>query len=497
MSPRRDYLSFFGRPRGRGDFVFVHEGHRRIRWLIPALLIAAAGGLAWWWFSRPTPEPDVSAIGVTTVPTILHPLSTTTTRVAGDETLCPAEAEATHWFTFQASPDRAGCREDIPTITDPVIEWTARVGVEGWLNNPVIADDTVYVASAGATQFEWDNADGIYAIDLATGTQVWFYPASFDVNGVAVSGNRVVATGDEGLVWGIDAGNGNAVWTYHLSAAVFTNPLIIGGEAIVGDASGTVTALDIDTGHGLWSASVNGAVRGGAAFDGEHIFVVGEAGEVLALDTDGQEIWRQTITARAGEGAQPSVFAAPTVAGEAVVISLVRDGVYGEPAFIALDRATGDLLWRPTDSAGVKAQWSNVRSSPAVVGGVLVYGEGYSNRLVAISAEDGHTLWSAEVGPLCYPQWASPAVASGQVIIPRFDGGLYAVDVSTETLVWSIYLGQESLHGQFPADMGEDFCEWQPKEGFSVLASPAVADNGTVVVGTLEGWLMAIGDAGW
>jgi len=498
MSRRHDYLSFFSKRGSRQDLVFVRERGSRRRWLIPAVLLAAAGGFAWWWFARPGPAegPDTTVTGVSSVPTILYPETSSTTSPAVEEASCPLGSETAHWTTFQATSERTACI-DAPTITDPVILWKAKVGVQGWLNNPVVAEDTVYVGSAGDIQFESDTADGVYAIDLTAGTRVWFFAASLDVNGVAVSDGVVVATGDEGLVWGIDAADGLGLWTANLGAAVFTNPLIVGDLVVVGDRSGTVSAFDLNSGELRWRFTLQGAVRGGAASDGETIYVVSEDRDVVALDLQGQEIWRQTISGRSGEGEGIQVFAAPTIAGDLLVISLVREDVFAEPALLALDRATGDLAWRAEDAAGIKSEWGNVRSSPAVVGDLLVYGEPYSDRLVALAVEDGSTLWSVEVGPLCYPHWSSPAVVSGQVILPRFDGGLYAVTLATKTSAWSIYLGQQALDGEFPPEYGDDFCEWVPKAGASVIASPAVADNGVVLVGTLEGYLMAVGDAGW
>ena len=79
----------------------------------------------------------------------------------------------------------------------------------------------------------------------------------------------MVATGDEGLVWGIDPDDGLALWTANLGTAVFTNPLLVDGKAVVGDGSGTVSAFDLGTGQRQWRVTVAGAVRGGAAFDGE------------------------------------------------------------------------------------------------------------------------------------------------------------------------------------------------------------------------------------
>ena len=498
MSRRRDYLSFFSREGKRGDLVFTRERGSLRRWLIPALLLAALGGFAWWWFTRPGPEqPDATSAAASSVPTILYPESSSSTTLAGEQATCPDGYGEVHWTTFQATAGRTGCI-NAPTITQPVILWKAKVGVQGWLNNPVVIDNTVYVGSAGDIQFETDTADGVYAIDLTTGTRVWFFAASLDVNGVAASEGVVVATGDEGLVWGIDAAEGLGLWTANLEAAAFTNPLIVEDLAVVGDGSGTITAFDLNSGERRWRVTVQGAVRGGAASDGESIYVVSEGRDAIALDLQGNVLWRQTITTQNGESEQLRVFAAPTIAGPFLVVSLIRgEELYADPALIALDRETGEVAWEAEDAAGIKSEWANVRSSPAVVGDLLVYGETYSDRLVAVGIDDGLTRWSVKVGPYCFQHWSSPAVVGGQVILPRYDGGLYAVALDTKTVAWSIYLGQQALDGEFPATFGEDFCQQQPLAGASVIASPAVADNGVVVVGTLEGYLIAIGDEGW
>ena len=83
-------------------------------------------------------------------------------------------------------------------------------------------------------------------------------------------------------------------------------------------------------------------------------------------------------------------------------------------------------------------------------------------------------------------------------ILGRPDGYLdYGVDLETQAMVWSIYLGREEQEGAFPVDYGEGFCDWGPKTGSSLIASPAVADSGVVLVGSLEGYLFAVGDEGW
>jgi outer membrane protein assembly factor BamB len=278
---------------------------------------------------------------------------------------------------------------------------------------------------------------------------------------------------------------------------VFTNPLLVGGLAVVGDHDGNLTAYDLTTGERRWRVGVTGPIRGGASSDGNRIFVISEEGSAAAVALDGTVVWRQDLVGRGANSEAVRVYAAPTVAGNLLIVPLVRDDVYSEPAFLALDKSNGSTRWRAVDTTGFKTEWGNIRSSPALIGNLFVYGETYSSHLVAVEVASGQTRWAVEVGPFCFPHWPSPAVAAGQVLLPRHDGGLYAIDAASGELAWSIHIGDSESGGAFPADMPEDFCEWQPKSGHPVLASPGVAENGVVVVGSLEGVLTAVGDANW
>ncbi|OFW65671.1 MAG: hypothetical protein A2Z12_04895 [Actinobacteria bacterium RBG_16_68_21] len=497
--PRREYVSFFsdGR-RGRRDFAGFEGRPGLSRILLPALAIAVLAVSVWWFGFR---DADQSAGRIltledATIPTLLLPAGSgnqdALDLASGEFLDCKEVADG--WDMFQGSPSRQGCYAT-NTIASPKILWRTEIGVQGWLNNPVIDNGSVYIGSAGVAQFTADRRDGIYSLDLATGRQNWFYGTELDVNGVAFSDGVVIATGDEGRVWGITARDGERIWSADLGAPTYGNPLPVGGMVIVGDGSGHVTALDPKTGTRRWQVTVDGAVRGGAASDGSMIVMAGENHEVLAVDLTGEELWRVKVQSQGRDAGQARIFAAPTIVDDMVIIGFVRSDVYSEPALAALDKATGTLKWRASDVAGLKTStWANVRSSPAVVGAYLVYGEAYSNFLVTIDLETGETRNAIETGVYCQAHWPSPLVVNGQAIIPRNDGGLYAVDLASETLAWSIYLSNEtSTSGSFPAGFDASACE----TGNSILASPAISPEGVIVVGTLKGYLVAIGDRGW
>ncbi|MCH7585131.1 MAG: PQQ-binding-like beta-propeller repeat protein [Acidobacteria bacterium] len=499
---RREYVSFLGER--RRDVTFTNRGRDPGGWV---LLVVAITGLAIsvWWFGFREVDRVVAAertLNDTTIPTLLTPAALEGSVEVSDVPLdCPNLVE--EWTMFQGGGERTGCLSTLP-IVNPEILWATQIGISGWRNNPVVDNGAIYVGSAGVVQFTADRRDGIYSLDLRTGVQRWRYQTELDVNSVAVSGGVVIGVGDEGRIWALSARDGTLLWSDDLEVGVLGDPLILGDMVIIGDGDGVVTAYDLDSGDQLWldrEPRLVGAIRGGASADGEHIYVATDLGEVASINTAGQRAWKITLEPR--DGGIARVYAAPTVTDTMLIISVVRDGEAAEPGFRALDKETGEELWASQDKASIKNQgWANVRSSPAIAGGYIIFGEGYSNQLVVIDLYTGDTLWAAETGEQCFPHWPSPAVnnSGGTVLayLARHDGGLYAVDLQTRTVAWKIYLGDAKGTGAFPQEFEEgSFCGWGPTVGHSILSSPAVASNGVVVVGTLEGYIIAIGDADW
>ncbi|HUG74091.1 MAG TPA: PQQ-binding-like beta-propeller repeat protein, partial [Acidimicrobiia bacterium] len=77
------------------------------------------------------------------------------------------------------------------------------------------------------------------------------------------------------------------------------------------------------------------------------------------------------------------------------------------------------------------------------------------------------------------------------------DGGLYAISIANQVVQWEIYLGNSNAGGRFPEEFLGDYCNSLPEGASAIQASPAVAPNGTIVVGTLDGRLIAIADRDW
>ena len=400
------------------------------------------------------------------------------------------------WPVFQRNPARLGA-STAQGIVKPTLKWSKEVGIASWLNNPVVVGEHVFVGSSGQAWNQPDGADGVSSMDLETGEAQWFFAVDGDVNGVAYANCRVFATSDAGLVVALDARTGKVLWRFEAPAKIYTNPLPVGDLVIVGDAKGSVWAVDARDGEARWSNRLSGPIRGGAAFDGARIFVTSQAMETAALDpATGDFVWVRRLETPGGK----EIYAAPTVVKGLLVVGYARDTTYPVPAFVAYDAKTGADVWTASDPENLQQSWGNVRSSPAVVDGRLVYGEPYSNRIVSIDAATGAVTSSTAAGPCMFPHWPSAAVAADVYYVPRHSGGLYAFDNASGRLNWALYLGDANRPPlPFPDELRDgdwSRCEWDPPVGRAIYASPAIADDGTVIVATGDGYLHAVGNAG-
>lgn len=398
------------------------------------------------------------------------------------------------WTQFQGDAARWG-RSSAPALRRPVIRWKARVGIQGYLNTPLVSGPTVFVPSSGNTHNASDPRDGVHALDLATGKPRWHARFQSDANGAALAGDRIVATSDDGNVYGLDASRGAVVWKRRGQGKVYSHPVVVEDIVVVGDAQGFVRAYAWADGTERWTVQMNGAIRGGLASDGTHLYAVSQGGEVAAFTKTGQIRWRKNVDRPAFSGGKTDPiegFAAPVVTGNTVVVPFARDTYYDNPAFVALDVRTGAVQWRAKDRS--KEQWGNVRSTPALVDGLLVYAEPYSGDVAAIEASSGRVRYRQPVGECYFPQYASAASAGDLVYVPRFDGRLYAVEAATGRVVWQMYLGEASRAGVVsPSQRAGTSCSWEVNSGSPLYSPVAVAADGTVIVGNGGGTVFAIG----
>ncbi len=213
---------------------------------------------------------------------------------------------------------------------------------------------------------------------------------------MVVQGGRVFAA--EHLAFGFDAATGQELWrTLPDSTASFGKITADERAVYVGTNSHRVYALNVASGHVLWSTDVapewryRGVVKGITAH-GDTLYVAAEqrraengylaSGCIMALDRNtGQVLWRYST----GTGEQRhNVEAGPTVEGR---LLLASDN-FGS-GFFAADHFTGQEIWRVEGSRGffpMNPRWLWRGLLPA------------SNdlRVYAFEPQTGRVLWKTQ-----------------------------------------------------------------------------------------------------
>jgi outer membrane protein assembly factor BamB len=184
----------------------------------------------------------------------------------------------------------------------------------------------------------------------------------------------------------------------------FSSVSVVGGRIYTmgdeGDSS-FVHALNATAqGKKLWSTRVGKAgspggfvgTRATPTVDGGQVYALGQYGDLVCLQAaDGKEVWRKNLRSDLrGEmmsdwGYSESVL----VDGENVICTPGgKDGTLA-----ALDKRTGDVVWRSTEFID-RAAYSSVIA--VEIGGVPQYIQLTDKSVAGIAAKDGKVLWRAE-----------------------------------------------------------------------------------------------------
>jgi outer membrane protein assembly factor BamB len=154
-------------------------------------------------------------------------------------------------------------------------------------------------------------------------------------------------------------------------------------------------ALDRANGEIVWSAEVGGTgggVPGPAStptVDGTRVFALGQFGDLVACDVQtGEVVWRKNIEKEfQGRHGSWDYCESLLVDGDKVVCTPGGR----EATMVALDKQTGDVIWRGKTSEGDSAGYA----SPVIaeIGGVRQYVQLLSQGGASFAADDGRLLW--------------------------------------------------------------------------------------------------------
>ena len=208
-----------------------------------------------------------------------------------------------------------------------------------------------------------------------------------------------------------------------------------------------LTALDEKTGERLWAVPI-GTKKGkvdstlmrwlmqrAPTVDEDRVYAFsGDGTLVCAKVRDGRILWRKNHSADlGGKTSAWGLCDYPLVDGERVLT--VVDG--GEPAMVALNKRTGDLIWRAStppleEKTGWEGEWAATVVSHA--GGVRQYVAVLKNGAFGFRSEDGKILWRHEQGvPGGYHYPRTPLVSGNSLfLLSGHSGGLDRLNLSPD-----------------------------------------------------------------
>lgn len=144
--------------------------------------------------------------------------------------------------------------------------------------------------------------DAVYALDQATGTEVWQRGDIGTLTGTPVYQNEAVYVGsNDGSLYQLDAASGEILHSVDLQGAIFTSPLATESMIIVATVSGTLAALEPETLDTIWQYDAGSELVTAPAYSAVHDTVVVVAKDLFvhALDaTSGEQKWRIKPTVR-------------------------------------------------------------------------------------------------------------------------------------------------------------------------------------------------------
>ncbi len=246
------------------------------------------------------------------------------------------------------------------------------------------------------------------------------------------------------------------VWSIKNAGLGFSSFAVVGGKAYTlgsRDKDEIVLALDAKTGSELWIAKIgpiynfDGNVwgegpRSTPTIDGQYLYALGGQGELVCVDiaANGKEVWRKNLI-KDLDGEMMTEWGyseSPLVDGDKLICT--PGGAKGTVA--ALDKKTGNVLWRSTEQSN-KAPYS----SPVVtdIHGVRQYiqtsfiDDNDGGVISGFSPKDGKVLWSTSLFKGQSYLIAPTPVVQGDLVYDTNEKSCQLYQVSAEMQVKPLY----------------------------------------------------------
>lgn len=233
-----------------------------------------------------------------------------------------------------------------------------------WTLSPVVTQGLVIF---GAQQ--------IYALNETNGNLVWNTTMASELShsfGIAISGNKIVASSLNFNVYAFDVPTGQKLWNYTTGSYIESVPTIYNGNVYVGSTDNYTYCLNLADGALKWKTQYGFSAYwkfggGGWNHDGAAdgmIFTAGPDGNEIALNaTNGDIIW----TFQRGNAS----WTGTDIVGGVAYFGSWNGKIY------AVDQFNGTKIWDFQTNG-------TLNGDPAIVDGLLIWGSSHDGNLYAI-----------------------------------------------------------------------------------------------------------------
>jgi outer membrane protein assembly factor BamB/HEAT repeat protein len=321
----------------------------------------------------------------------------------------------------------------------------------------------------------------------------------------------------------------NIVWSVELGNETYGRPVVAGDAVYVGtdnarhmnpdygEEAGVLMAFHAKDGKFLWQDIAPRVERGLREFllpsttgtpyvEGNRLYYVTAECQLRCLDTQtGDIVWELDMCGRLGVFPHEATNSEVLPVGDLLMVSTSNGQNEGHtrvpspraPSLIAVDKRSGDVVWRAIGAGGqvLHGQWSSPVAAN-VNGRIQVLFGGGDGWLRSYDAASGHELWKFDGNPKDARWLPRPRVFSRSAIIasPVFADGRVFVAMGMSpghdngpSLIHAI-----SPNGQ--GDVTESRLLWTSRDVGRVVGTPIVKD-GLLYVGDLGGTIHCLDTA--
>jgi outer membrane protein assembly factor BamB len=360
--------------------------------------------------------------------------------VAGQKILLPEPYINGGWEQPGGSPAHAMYHLNL--ADNPQYAWSASIGDgndddAAILSEPVVVGDVVFTMDARSTVTAYRQSDGsrFWEADLTQEEEDGYFGG-----GLAYEDGKLFVTTGFGIVFALDAKNGNELWRQDLKTPMRAAPTASGGRVFVLTFDNQTFALAASDGRKLWNhtgiqEAANLLGTASPAVSGGTVIIPYSSGEIYALQVEnGREIWSDSLAAlrRTDPLADIAQIRGLPVIDRGIVYVVSHAG-----RTVAFDLKRGSRIWE-REFGGTETPWA---------AGDYIYMLTNDDELVCLTRETGKVRWVTPLPRYEDPTdksgvitWTGPVLASDRLIVAGSLGDAYAISPYTGEIIGVIAL---------------------------------------------------------